>query len=142
MTRDGSDLQIGEVARAAGISVEAVRFYERQGLLPKPRRRASSGYRRYSSDAARRISFIQAAKRIGFRLQEIRELLELRVTSRRGCAEIKVHAAAKLDELAVKRAELERMEAALRRLVARCESGGPAGSCPLLDALEAEAEPC
>jgi MerR family copper efflux transcriptional regulator len=139
VTRENCDLQIGEVARAAGVSVEAVRFYEKQGLLPRPRRRPS-GYRRYSSEAARRVRFIQAAKRVGFRLQEIGELLELRVTSRRGCTEVKARALAKLDELAVKRAELERMEAALRRLVASCEGSGPAGSCPLLDALEADAE--
>jgi DNA-binding transcriptional MerR regulator len=136
---EGSNLQIGEVARAAGVSVEAVRFYEKQGLLPKPRRR-SSGYRRYSNETARRIRFIQAAKRVGFRLQEIGELLALRVTARRGCTEVKAHALAKLQELAAKRVELERMEAALQRLVTSCEGSGPAGFCPLLDALEADAE--
>ena len=132
-------LRIGQVADAAGVTVEAVRFYEKEGLLPKARRRPS-GYRSYSGDAVRRISFIQAAQYVGFRLHEIGDLLALRVRAGRGCAEVKARAEAKLEELRARRIEIARMEGALERLVQTCESGEPTGSCPLLDALDTEGQ--
>lgn len=69
-------LAIGELARRAGITVEAVRFYEREGLLPKPGR-TPSGYRRYSADAGARLRFIGRAKELGFTLAEVKALLAL-----------------------------------------------------------------
>jgi DNA-binding transcriptional MerR regulator len=77
---DSSSLTIGQVAKGAGVGVETVRFYEREGLVPAPKRRPS-GYRQYPADTVRRIRFVQAAKDLGFTLKEIRELLSLRVAA-------------------------------------------------------------
>src|SRR5688572_16538183 len=70
-------LSIGQVAKAAGLGIETIRFYERQGLLAEPRRR-SSGYRIYDESAVARLQFIRRAKDLGFTLGEIKSLLELR----------------------------------------------------------------
>ena len=78
---DSTSLSIGEVAKEAGVGVETVRFYEREGLVPEPGRRPS-GYRQYPPDTVRRIRFVQRAKELGFTLREIRELLSLRVAER------------------------------------------------------------
>jgi DNA-binding transcriptional MerR regulator len=67
-------LTIGRLAQQVGINLETVRFYERQGLLPKPPR-STSGYRLFPAEAARRLRFIKRAQELGFSLNEIRELL-------------------------------------------------------------------
>ena len=76
-------LTIGAVARAAGIAIDTIRYYEREGLLPVPARRLS-GYRDYTPDAVARLRFIRRAKELGFSLPEIRELLALSVDRERG----------------------------------------------------------
>src|SRR6266436_4864358 len=81
-------LSIGQVARQAGVGVETVRFYEREGLLEEPPRRAS-GYRQYDEQVVQRLHFIQRAKRLGFSLKEITELLLLRVDAQTSCDEVK-----------------------------------------------------
>lgn len=126
---------IGEVARAGGIGVETVRFYEKEGLLPKPARKPS-GYRQYEPDVVRRIRFVQSAKELGFTLKEIRELLSLRVTRGKTCADVKQRAMAKLEDVDAKLADLRRMRDALAHLAATCTGTGPTSSCPLLDALD------
>lgn len=133
----GSDrpLTIGEVARSTGVGVETVRFYEKQALIPKPARKPS-GYRQYDADAVRRIRFVLAAKEVGFTLKEIRELLALRVSGRRSCAEVKERALAKLATVDARLAELQRVRAALAHLAASCTGAGPTSACPLLDALD------
>lgn len=70
-------MQIGEFARRAGVNVQTVRYYERRGLLPEPERRAS-GYRQYTPAALERLQFIRRAQELGFTLNEIDELLQLR----------------------------------------------------------------
>src|SRR5207237_9845446 len=81
-------LSIGQVARRAGVGVETVRFYERQGLLEEPPRRAS-GYRQYSEEVVSRLRFIKRAQQLGFSLKEISELLLLRVDAQASCEEVK-----------------------------------------------------
>ena len=71
-------LTIGKVAERAGVGVETVRFYEREGLLDEPTRTAS-GYRQFDEDVIRRLEFISRAKELGFTLNEIKELLSLQV---------------------------------------------------------------
>lgn len=70
-------MQIGKLAKTTGVSVQAIRFYERQGLLPDPGR-TNSGYRRYAEAHVRQLRFIRQAKALGFSLAEIREVLRLR----------------------------------------------------------------
>lgn len=80
-------MRIGEVAKQSGMTVEAVRFYERQGLLPRSLR-TEAGYRVYAADDLRRIQFIRQAKRLGFSLQEIVRILRLRERGRCPCHEV------------------------------------------------------
>lgn len=130
-------LTIGQVAKSAGVNVETIRFYEREGLIGKPPRRPS-GYRQYQPDVVRRIRFIQRAKELGFSLREIAELLSLRLARGRSCAEMKARAIAKIVDIESKIAVLERMEAALTRLTEACAGRGSVGECPILDALDAD----
>ncbi len=84
-------LTIGKVARRAGVGVETIRFYEREGLITAPSR-GVSGYRRYPEETVSRIRFVRRAKALGFSLREVRELLSLRVDPERSSAEVKAHA--------------------------------------------------
>jgi MerR family mercuric resistance operon transcriptional regulator len=130
---------IGQVARRAGVGVETVRFYERQGLLEEPPRRAS-GYRQYSEEAVKQIRFIQRAKLLGFSLKEIQELLTLRVDGQTSCEQVKERAEAKLAEVEQKIVTLQHMRQALLQVASLCEEESPEGYCPLLDALEHDSE--
>jgi MerR family transcriptional regulator, copper efflux regulator len=134
---DSTTLSIGEVARQTGVGVETVRFYEREGLVPEPKRRPS-GYRQYPPDAVRRIRFVQRAKELGFTLKEIRELLSLRVAADKTCADVRDLSVAKLADVDRKLGELARMRAALARLASSCTGEGPTSECPLLDALDVQ----
>jgi MerR family mercuric resistance operon transcriptional regulator len=136
-----AELTIGKVARRAGVRIDTVRFYEREGLLPRPPRSRSSNYRVFSDDDVRRIQFVQRAKTLGFTLREAGELLALRVDSRTSCARVIERAEAKLSDVDLKIAELARMRTALVALARQCRGRTPAAACPFLDALDdAEAE--
>ena len=84
---EAASLSIGKVARRAGVGVETIRFYERQGLLTAPIRK-DSGYRSYPEHVLGRIRFIKRAKELGFSLREIKELLELRRNSSAPCEDV------------------------------------------------------
>jgi len=130
-----SSYTIGQLARLSNVGVETIRFYEREGIMPRPPRRAS-GYRKYADDAVVRLRFIRHAKELGFALKDIKDLLALRVTSSRTCADVRKRADARLADVRVRLAMLQRMEAALEKLTAACRGRGPTGACPILDALE------
>lgn len=135
----GDALTIGGLAKAAGIGVETVRFYERRGLIPEPPRTAS-GYRQYAPGVVERLRFIRRAQGLGFTLAEISELLDLRVDEVAACGAVEAQAREKLDQVAAKIDELRRMQAALSRLVEKCEAREPTSECPILEALEERAE--
>jgi MerR family copper efflux transcriptional regulator len=119
---------IGNLARAADVSVETVRYYERRGLLERPVRRGSE-YREYSDDDVARLRFIRRAKALGFTLAEIRELLHA-ADSR--CADgVLVAARAKLAQVDDEAAELGALRDRLLRLVDVCADGGD--DCVTLD---------
>jgi Hg(II)-responsive transcriptional regulator len=128
-------LSIGQVARRAGVGVETIRFYEREGLLEQPPRRAS-GYRQYPEQVVKRLHFIKRAQQLGFSLKEITELLLLRVDAQRSCDEVQQHTEAKLAEVERKMIELQRMRQALLQIASLCTGQGPTGRCPMLDALD------
>ena len=132
-------LRIGEVARRAGVSVQAIRFYEKEGLLPEPERRPS-GYRAYPESVVRRLQFIRRAKDLGFSLREIRELFGLRVVPGCSCGDVKGRVIQKMAEVDQKIAALERIRSALQSLADSCSGVGPTSECPILDALEGEEE--
>jgi len=128
-------LTIGKVARGAGLAIDTVRYYEREGLLEKPAR-TTSGYRHYSSDAVARLRFIRQAKELGFSLAEIKELLALRVTPGKSCGDVRAHAESKVEDIDRRIASLKRMRQALTKLAAACSGRGPMSDCPILEALE------
>ena len=127
-------LSIGEVAAAANVNVETIRFYERRGLVPEPPRRAS-GYRAYPLDAVTRVRFIQRAQVLGFTLAEIGELLELRVDEETTCDQVRQQVEDKLVEVESKLQMLREMQSALAAMAASCDQGGPDGECPVLATL-------
>ena len=131
-------LTIGQVAREAGIGVETIRFYEREGLLEQPPRR-SSGYRQFDGEAIDRLRFIKRAQRLGFTLQEIRELLALKLDSAATRADVRQRAEAKVADIDARIAELKRMKRALAPLIAACDGKGRLAGCPILDAID---RPC
>ena len=128
-------LTIGKIARAAGTGVETIRFYERSGLLPKPTR-TRSGYRQYSPEAVLWLRFIRHAKALGFSLDEIKELLALRVMRGKSCGEVRERAQRKIDEIDHRITALAHMKHVLEQLSAACADERPVNGCPILDALE------
>ena len=109
-------LTIGKVAERAGVGVETVRFYEREGLIEEPRRKAS-GYRQFEEDVIDRLVFIGRAKELGFTLKEIKELLFLRATRGAKCTDVRGRAKTKIQDIEDKIRALRRMKRALARLV-------------------------
>ncbi len=129
-------LTISELARAGGVGVETVRFYQRKGLLhdPQPSRSAGSrGQRHYGEDDVRRLRFVRAAKYAGFILDEIAELLDLDASEDR--ARARTMAAARIAHLDAEIARLEQARTSLRRLAKEC-AGGKTGPCPIIAAFE------
>ena len=126
-------MKIGEVARAAGLGVHAVRFYEREGLIKEPARRPS-GYREYSPDTVLNLRFIRRAKELGFSLKETSELLSLETDPEGTAAEVKQLAEAKLEDIESRIQALQRMRRALRKVTEECPgSSGWRSSVPDLE---------
>ncbi len=125
----------GALAREAGITAEAVRFYERRGLLKAPARN-ESGYRIYDDEALRRIRFIHRARELGFSLQEINELLQLRIRPSTNCGRVRASAQEKLSEIEKKIKDLNRMKRSLGKLVSACAQGSATSECPILDSMD------
>ncbi len=130
-------MKIGEVAKAAGIGIDAVRFYEREGLIPMPARRPS-GYREYTPDVVVSLRFIKRAKELGFSLKEIAELLRLEASDATTAADVRERAEAKLEGLEERIRALQQMRRALRKLVESCPGQGPLSDCSILRALAPE----
>ncbi len=130
-------MKIGEVASEAGIGIDAVRFYERQGLIPVPARRPS-GYRDYSPDVVLNLRFIRHAKDLGFSLKEIGELLSLERDERATAADVKAAAERKLADIEERIRALQRMRRVLRRAVDDCPGRGPTTGCSILRSLVRE----
>lgn len=128
-------LTIGQVASQTGLGVETVRFYERQGLIPEPSRRAS-GYRQYGEDTVDRLRFIRRAKDLGFTLAEIKSLLTLRVDETSTAADVKRQAEEKITDIDSRIRSLQKMRKTLKQLADSCHGAGPLSDCPILGALE------
>ena len=129
---DPTGFTIGDVADAAGVGVETVRYYERRGLVPQPGRGVGA-YRRYGSGHVDRIRFIKRAQALGFSLDEVATLLELEDgTDRRSIRRI---AAARLEETRRRMADLKRIEHALAHLLHECETHARAPRCPIISAI-------
>ncbi len=133
--------QIGKVARETGLSIHAIRFYERGGLLKQPVR-SGGGFRLYDQKSVRDLKFIQGAQERGFTLAEIRGLLVLRNRNPKACSEVKSLLQEKLASVRLKRRELEAMEKGMSRDLVECQRAlrrrhpGRAQPCPLLAKLD------
>src|SRR5712692_3555565 len=108
-------LRTGQLAEQGEVNLQTIRYYEREGLLPKPPRLAS-GYRVFSSDAVRRVRFIKRAQELGFSLKEIKELLSMRIDPESDCSGIQKLARAKLADIEQKIQTLQAMRKVLGRL--------------------------
>lgn len=127
-------MTIGQVARQAGVGIETVRFYEREGLLEEPDRK-ESGYRVFESGAVRRLRFIKRAKELGFTLKEIKGLILLGRDDEATRADLKDQALSKISLIDAKIADLQRIRSSLAHLAGECDGHGPVAGCPIWEAL-------
>ena len=128
-------LTIGKVAKQAGVKIDTLRFYERQGVIPEPSR-TDSNYRVYAEDTVRRVRFVKRAQDLGFSLREIKSLLELRATPGAQCEDVRRHALNKAKEIEDKIRSLRAMKIALAKLADECATTqGSVDDCPILDSL-------
>lgn len=126
-------LTIGKLAAAAGVNVETIRYYQRQGLLEEPQK-PLQGFRTYPPEVVDRLHFIRRAKQLGFTLREIRELLEL---GDEQCEQVQRIAREKANEVQRRIAEFEAMLAALQSLFEHCDADQRrAAQCSLFAALQ------
>jgi len=132
-----NELTIGRLAKQAGIGIETVRFYERQGLIEPPRR-TESNYRIYPEEEVARLRFIKRTKNLGFTLNEIKELLFMRHDPHATKADIKNKTIAKLENVKQKISDLKRIKTALEHLASSCDGHGPLEECPILKALDSD----
>jgi DNA-binding transcriptional MerR regulator len=120
------------------VPLDTVRYYERRGLVAPPPR-TPAGYRQYPADAVRRVRFIKRAQALGFTLEEIADLLALRVTPEGGCDAVERQAQTTITRLDAKLAELARMRSALARLATECRGPHLPNECPILAVLDTPA---
>lgn len=123
-------MTIGKLARAAGVNIETVRYYERRGLIARPAR-AARGFRRYSPETLARLRFIKRAQELGFSLREISELLTLGSDA---CAPTRTLAERKRADIDARLRDLKAMRRTLTQLIRRCAEG-QTGSCPIAESL-------
>jgi len=129
-----ANLTIGRAAKAAGVRIATIRFYERRGLTAQPCK-PESGYRTYPPETVTRIRFIRQAQKIGFSLKEIEELLSLQAQPDAACGDVRDRAQAKRTEVARKIDQLIRIRDALDDLIAACPGRGALRACSILSAL-------
>jgi MerR family Zn(II)-responsive transcriptional regulator of zntA len=133
-------IRIGELAKRCGVTTEALRFYEKNGLI-KPATRNESGYRFYSDESEKEIQFILKSKSLGLSLDEIKELLNIRLdATEHSCAEVKAITSAKLAIIDQKIQELQQIREALKKINDACcgHVDDNASHCSILEALDAQ----
>ena len=129
-------MNIGEAAKASGVSAKMIRHYESVGLFPEAAR-TESGYRQYTDKEVSTLRFIRQSRDLGFSIEQIRELLGLWQNRRRPSRQVKALAQAHIQELEQKAQELLAMKATLEHLV-HCCHGDDRPYCPILDRLSGE----
>jgi len=128
-------LTIGQVAAAADVNIQTIRYYERRGLFAAPKR-TPAGYRQYAEEAVARLRFIKHAQDLGFSLREIQELLGLRVRHGAACDAVERKTRQKIEVVQQKIRDFQRMKRTLERLAAACAVRRPTAECPILEVLE------
>ena len=126
-------MQIGVVAKKVGLSVDAIRFYERNALLRRAPR-TEGGFRQYGEDDMETLAFIRRAQGLGFKLDEIRSLLSLRGSRLQPCAPVRRRLQEKLTDVQRRLADLQKLEGELRLALRSCdkELRKSSAHCPIL----------
>jgi DNA-binding transcriptional MerR regulator len=130
-------MQIGQIAAQTGVGIDAIRFYERNGLLAAPTR-TQGGFRLYSADGLSTLRFIRSLQTLGFSLNEIRDFLSLRTNDLRACSEVRKRLDHKLKDIRAKRVALLHLEDELEDALTKCNEqlkrnrGKKNGRCPVL----------
>lgn len=129
-------LMIGELAKLSGVTAETIRYYERERVIPRPRRMGTGKYRRYDQRDADRLRFVKRARDLGFSLDDVRELLTLAESSpSKPCGNVDEIAKAHIIAVDEKISRLTLLRTELSRLIAECDPNGAIASCRLLSAL-------
>ena len=129
-------MTIGRVAKLAGVGVETVRYYEREGIIEQPSR-VYGAVREYSSEIVRRILFIKRAQELGFSLADITEMLSLRDGGEGTCARVRDKTEAKLRQIEDKIGDLERLRAGILAVKKSCVGRSDKSPCPILESFYA-----
>ena len=127
-------MRIGDLARQAGVDVQTVRYYEREGLLEAPAR-TDSGYRAYGPQHLERLNFVRHCRSLDMPLAEIKRLIDLSGDASVSCDEVDALVRGHLEKVRAKRAALEVLEARLSALSAQCASGQRVADCGILGEL-------
>jgi MerR family transcriptional regulator, gold-responsive activator of gol and ges genes len=132
-------MHIGKVAKRIGLSIDTIRFYERNALLPRPSRTAG-GFREYAESDLETLAFIRRLQGLGFTLREVGSLLELRRNNLQACAPVRRRLETKLQDVRRKLADLQNLEHELRLALRRCdrELHKPSARCPILQEKQPE----
>jgi len=135
--KNETNLTIGTLAKKSGVGVETVKFYHRQGLLPKPVK-PQGGFRHYPEEDIARIRFIKRAQDIGFTLREVKELLKLKIDKKATCGQVMKKADEKILEVDQKIKDLQQMKKSLKQIRKCCEDGTlTLTECPILECFAA-----
>jgi Cd(II)/Pb(II)-responsive transcriptional regulator len=127
-------MRIGELAEQAGVEVQTIRYYEREGLLDAPSRTAS-GYRSYGPQHLERLNFVRHCRSLDMPLAEIKRLLDLSSDAGVSCEQVDELVRAHLGRVRAKRVALQNLEAQLATLSAQCASGHRVADCGILEEL-------
>ena len=129
-------LKSSALAELGGVKLQTIRYYEREGLIPKPPR-LRSGYRVFPDTAVHRVQFIKRAQELGFSLKEIRELLSIKIDPAKECSDVQRLALAKVTDIEAKIRTLQAMKGVLNKLAKACPGCGPSSECPILESIAA-----
>jgi MerR family mercuric resistance operon transcriptional regulator/MerR family gold-responsive transcriptional activator of gol and ges genes len=130
-----SAMTIGKLAKAGGVNIQTIRYYERRNVL-RPKAKRPSGYLLYDDEALRQLHFIKNAQLLGFTLHEIGELLHLRVNAINQCRNVQRKAQAKLVQVKAKLKEIRALARGLQTLIQTCKVGKPTDRCPIVKCFE------
>ncbi len=130
-------LRSGALAERGGVNLQTIRYYEREGLLPKPPR-LKSGYRVFPETAVLRVRFIKRAQELGFQLSEVRQLLSIQIDPAKECSDVQRLAKAKVEDIEARIRTLQSMRRVLSKLADACPGCGPSSECPILESIEAK----
>jgi len=136
---DVTTYKIGEVASRAKVNKETVRYYEKRGLITKPDRRRS-GYRIFTKEHIDQIKFIKRSQQLGFTLNEIDELLDLRLNKNETCEKVRQKASEKLKDINQKIDDLTSMSQVLKQLIEDCKTDKTQDKCVILNTLEEDSD--